>query len=368
MTLTNYWWLIIWIIGGGVLLLMFKVKRTETVMGREEERWKWLPAILLMLPFFLWAGFRNNVGDTGMYRTLYLRMPTSLSLWGNYLQGVNKDWGFSVLGLIIRFFAKDNDTIYFLIIAAFQSVALIRILRKYSTDYWFSIFIFVASTDYISWMMNGMRQFTAVMLIFAFTDWMVQKKNIRMILIILLAATLHASALMMIPILFIIQRKAWNILTLSAIVATVLAIFFVDRFTDILRELLSDTQYENVISDWEEWDDNGTNPIRVLVYSVPLLIAIFGHRYIKEADDPMVNMCVNAGIISTSIYLVSMVTSGIFVGRLPIYVSLYATCILLPWEIDHIFTERSAKVIKVIAVVAYLGFFYYQMHFAWNML
>ncbi len=368
MELKNYWWLLIWIFAAGALFLMLKVKRPETVMGKTEERWGWLPAIILMLPFFIWAGVRKSIGDTGLYRYLYLSMPTSPAMWGSYLQGIHKDWGFSVLGLLIRSFARDNYEIYFFIIAGLQSIALIRVFRKFSCDYWLSIFIFVASTDYISWMMNGMRQFTAVMLIFAFTDWIVQKKNIRMILIILLASTLHASALLMIPILFIIQRKAWNLLTLAAIVGTAAAVFFVDRFTDILRGILSDTQYASIISDWEEWDDNGTNPIRVLVYSIPLIIAIFGNRYIKEADDPMVNMCVNAAVVSTSLYLISMVTSGIFIGRLPIYVSLYATCILLPWEIDHIFNERSARLIKVIAVAAYLGFFYYQMHVAWNML
>ena len=58
MELTNYWWLLIWIFGAGALSLLLRVKRPETVMGRTEERWGWVPAILLMLPFFLWAGFR----------------------------------------------------------------------------------------------------------------------------------------------------------------------------------------------------------------------------------------------------------------------------------------------------------------------
>ena len=337
-------------------------------MGREVERWKWFPAILLMLPFIIWAGFRSSTGDTGLYHTLFYRMPTNVSAWGDYLKGVSKDWGFSLVGLIIKAIFGNHYQIYFLIIAAFQGFALIRVFRKYSTDYWLSIFIFVASTDYISWMMNGIRQFTAAMLIFAFTDWIIQKKNIKMIFVILVASTLHASALIMIPILFIIQRKAWNFLTLAAIATTALAVFFVDRFTDVLSNVLSDTQYSNVVSDWQEWDDNGTNPIRVLVYSIPFIIAIIGNRYVKEANEPIVNLCVNASIISTAIYILSMFTSGFFIGRLPIYVSLYASCVLLPWEIDHIFTERSAKVIKAIAVVAYLGFFYYQMHVAWGML
>ena len=123
-----------------------------------------------------------------------------------------------------------------------------------------------------------------------------------------------------------------------------------------------------MVSTWEEWDDNGTNPIRVLVYSVPLIIAIIGNRYIRDANDPLINVCVNAAVASTSLYLISMVTSGIYIGRLPIYVSMYSTCILLPWEIEHMVTKRSSNIIKTIAVIAYIGFFYYQMHVAWGML
>lgn len=47
-------------------------------------------------------------------------------------------------------------------------------------------------------------------------------------------------------------------------------------------------------------------------------------------------------IISTALYAISMVTSGIFIGRLPIYCSLYANGILLPWELNHLFGQGPA--------------------------
>ena len=70
-------------------------------------------------------------------------------------------------------------------------------------------------------------------------------------------------------------------------------------------------------------------------------------------------------IVSVGFYVVSMFTSGIFIGRLPIYFSLYSY-ILLPWEIDNMFTKRSARLVYVMTICAYLAFYYYQMHFAWN--
>ena len=61
-------------------------------------------------------------------------------------------------------------------LASIQAIILVTIYRKYSTNYLLSIFLFIASTDYLSWMFNGVRQFAAVTIIFASTKFMLEKK------------------------------------------------------------------------------------------------------------------------------------------------------------------------------------------------
>lgn len=64
MTLTNYWWLLIWMFVGGGALAIFIPKQWELVNGKKVERWMVAPAFLLMVPYILWAGFRaNDFGD-----------------------------------------------------------------------------------------------------------------------------------------------------------------------------------------------------------------------------------------------------------------------------------------------------------------
>ena len=59
MTLTNYWWLLIWIFIGGVLALFILVN------GRKVERWTMPTALILIAPYIVWAGFRSNAfGDS----------------------------------------------------------------------------------------------------------------------------------------------------------------------------------------------------------------------------------------------------------------------------------------------------------------
>ena len=366
--LNNYWWLLIWLFAAGAFFCFVRHEQVEVVLGKQEVRWQSWAAGIVVLPYVLWAGCRGYIGDTSAYREAFISMPARVSEWGTYLADITKDKGFSVFGLIIKSIVGNHPVIYFLILALIQMICMISVIRKFSCDYWFSIFVFVASTDYISWMYNGIRQFLAVTVIFAATALILHKKFFPAILVILLASTFHQSALLMLPVIFIIQGKAFNKVSLLCIALAILALAFAGQFTDILDTLMEDTQYSNMVSDWESWDDDGMNPIRVLVYAVPTILALLGIRIIRAEDNPVINLCVNAGVITTALGIIAMGTSGIFMGRLPIYTSLYSSCILLPWEIDHLFTEQSARVVKALAVVLYCAFFYYQMHFTWGIL
>ena len=70
-------------------------------------------------------------------------------------------------------------------------------------------------------------------------------------------------------------------------------------------------------------------------------------------------------IITAGIYVISMVTSGIYIGRLPIYTSLF-NYILLPWELDEMFSFSTRKLMYMIMILSYMVFYYVQMHLTWR--
>lgn len=357
--------ILFWIGIAGLASRYIVVKQKETVEGVEVDRFHWLFAIILVLPLIIMAATRGNFVDTAGYRNEFLRsMPSVWSDLPSYIKTQTKDVGFSVLSALIKIIIGNNDILYFSIIAGVQIICVSCVYRKYSSNYILSVFLFVISTDYVAWTFNGIRQFLAVALIFAGTSLLLKKKYIPLILIILLASTIHQTALMMIPLIFIVQGKAWNKKTLLFISLVVIAVFFIGNFTTFLDNALSGTQYSAVVSDYQEMKDDGTNPFRVLVYSVPAIISFFGRSKIRESNSNLINICTNMSIITTGLYLVSMVTSGIFLGRLPIYVSLY-NYMLLPWEIENLFEEKIRPVIYFLLVVLYLIFYIYQLHFTW---
>lgn len=367
--MSQYILILVWLAALCIVSLTINVYKTENVLGKKELRVSKGFAILAVIPLIWFATTRDRwFGDTDAYMTAFSKLPSTLGEMASYIAGVDKDKGFSVLSIFIKMIVGDNVKVYFLVLAAIHAIIIALVYRKYSSSFLTALFVFVASTDYISWMHNGIRQFTAVVLIFAATELMLKKKYIPLIGVILLASTIHGSALLMIPIVFVVQGRPWNKKTMLAIIAFILAIVFVDNFTNLLDTMLTDTQYTNVVTDWQTWGDDGTNPIRVLVYSIPTLLSLVGIRYIKAANDPVIDLACNMGILSTLLYCLSVVTSGIFIGRLPIFCSLYSMGILLPWEIENMFTKRSAKIISICMISAFLMFYYYQVHFTWGLM
>lgn len=365
----GYILILIWVgvIAALAVMAPERVYRTELVNGEKVRRVTPLFAVVAVLPLVIWAGFRGYVGDTGAYIQAFREMPSSFSGINSYMDSITKDYGFYFVSALIKCLIGNRNTIYFIIGACVQCFLLFRIYRKYSTSYVVSFFLFIVSTDYISWIFNGMRQFVAVTITIACFPWIIEKKYTRAIIVILVASLFHQSALLVIPFVFIVQGKAWNKKTILFILAVIVAVIFADRFTDILDNMLAETQYQNVVSDWESWEDDGTNLLRVLVYSIPAILSFIGLKYIRKEDDSVINICANMSIASAGLYVVSMFTSGIFIGRLPIYFSLYSY-ILLPWEINHMFTKRSAQIIYLVMVAMYLVFYYYQNHFGWGLI
>lgn len=184
----------------------------------------------------------------------------------------------------------------------------------------------------LAWMMNGLRQYLAVSIIICTVPLLLRREFFPAILVILLASTIHLSALMMIPIIFIVQGKPWNKRTLLFIVVAVIATYLFSRNTELLDSMLVNTPYAGSIGNSRTIGDGGVNPIRVLVYMVPPLVAFVGRREIEEDNDPLINMAVNMSLITAGLYLIAMATSGIMIGRLPIYTSLF-DFILLPYAV-----------------------------------
>lgn len=88
-----------------------------------------------------------------------------------------------------------------------------------------------------------------------------------------------------------------------------------DRF-DVIAEASGDS-----LKDARQFGDDGMNPIRALINAVPMILAWLFRRKLVWENDSVINLCINMSVIAMGVSLIAVVTSGIMVGRMPIYTS-----------------------------------------------
>lgn len=335
------------------------------VQNHTESRYTWTPVLILIIPMIYLAATRSSaIGDTSAYMSIFADTPSSLSSLPNVILETEKDKGFAVFTVIIKAVIGNNVRLYFGIIAAICLLCVASVYKRYSCNFIMSMFLFIASGDYVQWNYNGMRQFIAVAIIFTATNWLLQKKYFRYITLVLLVSLIHASALLMIPICFIVQGKPWNLKTVFFLAVVTVAVSFADQFTDLIASVMENSQYANEVDQF--LNTEGTNILRVLVFSIPPLLALVFRDRLARANIPIINLSVGMSIASMGVYIASAFTSGIFIGRIPIFFSLY-NYILLPWIVENVFDRKSSRLVYYVLIACYMVFYYYQTVITWGL-
>lgn len=364
--MVKYYLLILWI--GFMSIVAGNQYRLEysRVTGEEEWHISKATAFITILPLIWMAGTRaSNIGDTSVYISNFNAMPVQMGAISTYLESVKKDQLFSILSVMIKSIISSNSTVYLLIIAFVQLLLLSRFYRQFSGDFFFSMFLFVASADYSGWMYNGIRQFLAVTIAICATPSILRYQNtrsskelIKIIGLILLASGFHRTALVMLPILYICQGNAFSKKSMLAMVVAIVAVFFADRFNLLLIDVFDATEYAASFRELDGIDD-GVHGLRVAVYSVPAIIAFINRKRVQLLEDAFIGFCVNMSILTAGLYLIGMISSGILVGRIPIYCSLF-NYILLPWELQELY-PNGGGVLKLVTVAFYLLYCFFAV-------
>lgn len=352
-------WVIIW----GI---MSQITARQVCVGNEvyENRVNLFMAFVTFSVIIFFAGLRSGVADTWTYIDMFKEYP----LWPDAYKFITdpsaREPGFRIFTVLIKTYISQDYQPWLFIIASISGICIMYPLYKYSCNYGMSVFLFMVSCQF-TWLLNGMRQFLVAAILFACTPLILNKKPIPYIIIVLILSTFHKSALIMIPAYFIVDSEPWSKRSMLFIACIILAMVFTSQFTGLLDTVVENTDYALSMSEFKDTDD-GTKPIRILVESIPIIIAFLYKDRIKEKLTPIIKISINMSLIAIGVYIISKIArSGIMLGRLPIYFSLY-NLILLPWLINNTFEKNERRIINFFMIICYLGFFYYQMQITWN--
>lgn len=334
-----------------------KVYNENTLSSKTENNISLFTAIIIFLPVVLYVVLLEitSMGDYWGYINNYLNLNMTFS----DIDWTAKEPGFDFIRVLIKSIFGNNEFAFRLSIALMQIIPIIFVFRKYSNNYYFTAFLFITNGIFLAWMMNGIRQFLAVCLIFAFTPILLRKntltKYIILIVVIMLAYTIHNSALIMLPVVFIVQGKAWNKWTVLASVIMVLLFSNVS----LLDSVIGSAGLDYSISGIKQAGDDGANIFRVLVNLIPVILSYI-YRKELDTDNKVINICTNMTLINACIYILSMFTSGVLIGRLPGYTIMYSF-ILLPYLLKYSFDEAKSKNLTIFLVCLYFAYYCYQI-------
>lgn len=359
-----HWYLFVFLIIFYAFVTLGNQRYLVYASGDYEGRYKWFTAFTIVAVLTYVAASRHeNFIDTRSYITNYMRSDPSWNSIVRIATGAGKDKVFYIITSLLRGILGDHYKVYLGVIAGFCLLCVFAVYRRHSCNLFMTAFLFIASGEYVMWTHNGVRQFIAVSMIFAGTDLLLKKRYLPYVLLILLASTFHGSALIMIPVIFVVQGKAWNMKAILMLLAILAISSSSELLNDLLLGVMESTQYANDVA--ALMSTGGVNAFRVMVFAVPPVMALLFRNQITGLNSPIINLAVNMSVVSLGVYIIAMFTSGIYIGRLPIYFSLY-NYLLLPWIIQRFFSKSSSKLIYLGVIGCYMIYYYYQMHIVWG--
>jgi transmembrane protein EpsG len=301
-------------------------------------------AFLVIGVLALVSGLQKNVGDTYFYMHSYKMKNFT---WSQI--DYSGDFGFEIFQLLLQKVSKDPQVLIF-VTGIITNLLIISVLYKYARFIELALYMYITSGMFTT-SMNGIRQFMAAGIVFIATKYLIGGNFKKYAIIILFASTIHKTALVLLPIYFIVRRKAWTKVTMLILASSILIVLGFNQFIDILFTAIENTKY----SEYSNFSEGGANKLRIIVTAVPVFITFLGRHKLRELW-PHSDYIVNLSIISVVFAIISS-QNWIF-ARFNIYFGLY-NLILISWVV-LLFKENNQRLIYYLIIIFYFIYFYYE--------
>ncbi|MEK3885894.1 EpsG family protein [Bacillus sp. FSL K6-3431] len=305
-----------------------------------------------LLSLVIISGLRNNIGDTYFYKRIY---EINDFTW-EFITS-QKDIGFGLLQMLLKNYSDDPQIMIFTT-ALITNILIISVLFKYSRMFELSTYVYITGGLFLV-SMNGIRQVLAAAIIFTATKYLMNGSWAKYFAVVILASMFHQSALILIPIFFLVRYKAWSNATYILLFFSIAIVIGFDQFSALLFSAIGDTQY----GQYSNFDEGGASIVRVAVDAVPLVIAYLGREKFREIF-PSSDYIVNMALIGFIFMLIS--TQNWIFARFAIYFSLYQL-ILISWIIK-LFCKKDQRFVYYVLLICYGLYYFYENVITLNIL
>lgn len=312
----------------------------------EAER---LLAFIAFMSLFLVAALRWKVGtDYWQYEAIFeggasytieditTRAPEYFSALLN--------WGIGVV--------FDDARVNFAVYSFFICYLFTKGIKNYSDNYWMSMVLYILTMNYYG-SYNGIIQWMASGILFLGYRYLVKKELKKYLITILIATMFHSTALLGIPLYFVVNRKFKTKSNVVLVFIFILATIFLSSYLDNVLALLEDTSYSNYSEVWFTEDGRSANPLRFVVSAVPFIIGWIYYDKLKDLRLD-VDILLNFSLLNSMFYLLGL-RNYIFI-RFAIYTDIY-NVFLIPLFIK-LFKNNERKLVLYVILACYFLYMY----------
>lgn len=309
---------------------------------------------MLVLTLALPIALRRSYNDTGAYINGFLNAPTLVELLSEGSLHLLRNPLFRIYEALIKTIT-GNYLIFFLFPAFFVQYSYVRFIRKHSPSLMIGVMLYVLLGTY-TFSIAAMKQTIAMAILLYAVDALIERKQIRFCLLVVLAFLFHTYAIAFL-VLPLFTSKPWTLQTFLLLFAV---LFVIDNFESVIGSFLEfANESGKSVAEEEVIGTAGINPIRVAVYAVTPLFALAFRRYLYGGrEDREHYILSNMSILTVAIMSIGLVNAANMFARMAQYFEFGLIC-SLPWMIRKTFNRESAQFVMTLALCCFIGYFCY---------
>lgn len=350
------------------LVLLIEFQKQPVYVGQEHLNLQtgrlahynfWLYIFLAISLIFV-SGFRYGFVDTPVYRAMFDNVPTELVILKTEGFDLFKEYGFTFFMSGLRHISTNSQILLLVTSTIIIGVELF-LLKKYAFDLPFSFLIFFFM-EYVD-SMNGIRQVMVGMLFLLTIPLIRQRRFLPYCLVILLLCTMHVSAIICLPLYFLVDKRMFHPAMLITIGIVIICYLYPPLINSLVDTLFgSDSKYATYFDEAM----TGMSTMRLLVQLAPLALLVFYEvrkrlRGLQNQAEPLKYYQIFANLVILNAAFSLLAIRLVSLARLSIYVS-FGNIILVPYLLYRLFNERDYRVLKILVLLAYFFFFVYQLY------
>ena len=290
------------------------------------------------------AMFRYGVG-TDFYNYYKTELWTNKFNEGEYLEP-----GFTLLAVLCKKIFGSQRGILTIISAFITITIFVFTIARSKENFAISVMLFIFIGCFTG-MFNGVRQYLATAIMFAGHRFIINKKPIKWLLVVLLASTFHVTAILMFFVYFVANLNCnWKLVIMYLFIAIIL-LFAYEPLFNLVGALKQDE-----INTSDSYMTATVNMLRVLVQGVPVIFLFF----IKKSDineDKETRFLLNICLLNAAIAIASM--NSAYLARFWIYTSCFQ--ILMYPKIFSKMKSRESLIFIIMLMFLYSIFWIYDV-------